>query len=56
LGLPWGCAVAVCIVQCPLGVVPKAILLQCLALKKDPAEKDVLGMTTEAAGLVEGWQ
>jgi hypothetical protein len=30
--------------------------LQCLALKEDAAEKDVLGMTTEAAGLVEGWQ
>lgn len=30
--------------------------LQCLALKEDPAETDVLGMTTEAAGLVEGWQ
>jgi len=30
--------------------------LQCLALKEDPAEKDVLGMTTEAVGLVEGWQ
>jgi hypothetical protein len=30
--------------------------LQCLALKEDPAETDVLGMTTEAAGLIEGWQ
>jgi len=30
--------------------------LQCLALREDPAETDVLGMTTEAAGLIEGWQ
>ena len=30
--------------------------LQCLALKEDPAETDVLGMATEAAGLIEGWQ
>ena len=30
--------------------------LQCLALKEDPAETEVLGMTTEAAGLIEGWQ
>ena len=30
--------------------------LQCLALKEDPAETDVLRMTTEAAGLIEGWQ
>jgi hypothetical protein len=33
-----------------------ALRLQCLALKEDPAETDVLGMTTEAAGLIEGWQ
>ena len=30
--------------------------LQCLALREDPAETDVLGMTTEAAGFIEGWQ
>lgn len=30
--------------------------LQCLALREDPAETEVLGMTTEAAGLIEGWQ
>ena len=33
-----------------------ALRLQCLALKEDPAETDVLGMTTEAVGLIEGWQ
>jgi len=33
-----------------------ALRLQCLALKEDPPETDVLGMTTEAAGLIEGWQ
>ena len=30
--------------------------LQCLALKEAPAETDVLGMATEVAGLIEGWQ
>jgi len=30
--------------------------LQCLDLREDPAETEVLGMTTEAAGLIEGWQ
>ena len=30
--------------------------LQCLALREDPAETEMLGMTTEAAGLIEGWQ
>ena len=29
-----------------------ALRLQCLALKEDPAETDVLGMTTEASGLI----
>jgi len=30
--------------------------LQCLALKEDPAENNLLGMTTEAAYLIERWQ
>jgi hypothetical protein len=30
--------------------------LQCLALKENPAENNLLGMTTEAAYLIEGWQ
>ena len=29
--------------------------LQCLALKEDPAETDVLGMTTEAAEFIADW-
>ena len=33
-----------------------ALRLQWLALKEVPAETDVLGMTTEAVGLIEGWQ
>ena len=33
-----------------------ALRMQCLALREDPAEADVLGMATEAAGLIEGWQ
>jgi hypothetical protein len=28
---------------------------QCLALKADPAEADVLHLTTEAAAQVQGW-
>ena len=29
--------------------------MQCLALKDDPAEAEVLRMTTQAASQVEGW-
>jgi hypothetical protein len=29
---------------------------QCLKLKGDPAELDVLRFTEEAAGQIEGWQ
>jgi len=29
---------------------------QCLALKNDPAEADILAFTEAAAGLIEGWE
>jgi hypothetical protein len=29
---------------------------QCLALKGDPAEAEILKLTEEAASLVEGWE